>query len=151
MQNKEIIEAFYSAFSRGDWQEMGSYYHNEVTFSDPVFGELRSTEASKMWKMLLSRKDASPKITFANVKANDQEGSADWQAEYFYGPKKRKVINKINAEFTFEGGKIIKHKDSFDLWTWSKQALGPMGYLLGWSPFMKGKIRKMARGRLDNF
>ena len=37
-------------------------------------------------------------------------------------------------------GKIIKHTDIFDLWEWSKQALGVSGYLLGWSGFMKNKI-----------
>jgi hypothetical protein len=34
------------------------------------------------------------------------------------------VINIIQAHFHFQDGLIIKHTDDFDVWKWSKQALG---------------------------
>ncbi len=130
---------------------MVAHYHKDVVFKDPAFGKLTGNKVAKMWEMLLSRKEAALKITFSNVKANDVEGSADWKAEYLYGPKKRKVINQVHARFIFKEGKIVEHIDSFNLWKWSSQALGPIGYLIGWTPFMKRKIQKFANKRLNNF
>ena len=55
------------------------------------------------------------------------------------------------ATFEFEDGKIIKHTDDFDLWKWTKQALGFLGYLLGWSSFMKNKIQSKTTILLSNY
>ena len=38
--------------------------------------------------------------------------------------------------------------DTFDLWRWSRLALGPKGAALGWAPFVKKAIRSQA---LRNF
>ena len=48
-------------------------------------------------------------------------------------------------------GLITEHTDQFDIWKWSRQALGLSGVLLGWSNFMKVKIRKMASKNLGKF
>ncbi|HPM68974.1 MAG TPA: nuclear transport factor 2 family protein, partial [Piscinibacter sp.] len=36
-------------------------------------------------------------------------------------------------------------------WTWSRQALGTPGLLLGWSGFLKDKVRAKAAGNLAAF
>jgi len=91
------------------------------------------------------------KINFENVVTDEQKGSAQWTAHYTFSPTGKKVINKVSAKFEFKDGKIIKHTDEFDMWKWSKQALGLKGYLLGWSDFMKNKIQKQANARLKKF
>ncbi len=45
--------------------------------------------------------------------------------------------------------KLLNNTDEFDLYKWSRQALGFPGILLGWSGFMKNKIRSNARKQLD--
>ena len=130
---------------------MGSYYHKDIVFQDPAFGKLNGKKAIKMWEMLLSNKEAAPKVSFSNIKADSKQGTAEWRAEYFYGPQKRKVINQVHAKFSFKEGKIIEHSDSFNIWKWSSQALGPIGYFIGWTPFMKSKIQKLANKRLNKF
>ena len=57
----------------------------------------------------------------------------------------------IDASFKFENGLIADHRDSFDLYAWARQALGPVGVLLGWSPPVHAKIRSQAREGLDEF
>jgi hypothetical protein len=42
--------------------------------------------------------------------------------------KQRPVVNRISAQFYFQDG-LIRHTDDFDIWKWSKQALGLTGYL----------------------
>jgi hypothetical protein len=58
------------------------------------------------------------------------------------------VHNVIDARFTFVAGRITRHVDSFDFWRWSRQALGPAGALLGWTPMLQGAVASRARASL---
>lgn len=151
MINKEIIEQFYTAFSEGNANKMTACYHKDIIFQDPVFGVLEGDMAIQMWMMLLSQKKNDTKVSFSNIEASSINGKAQWTAEYYYGDKKRKVINKVSANFKFKDGKIIEHTDDFDLWKWTRQAMGLVGTLLGWTPFMKNKIQKTTNQRLKDY
>lgn len=130
---------------------MVNCYADDVVFTDPAFGELHGNDAKNMWRMLIASSKGKIKITFSDVKAEGQTGSANWVAEYIFSKSGRPVINRISAEFEFENGKIKRHKDHFDLWKWSRQALGWKGYLLGWSSFMKNKLQQQTRGLLNAY
>ncbi len=149
MNNSELIETFYTSFSNADFKGMVECYHEDIVFEDPAFGKLKGERAAKMWEMLLSQKKSDIKISFNSIEATTENGKANWVAEYYYG--KRKVVNNISANFKFKDGKIIEHIDTFDLWKWTKQAMGTTGYLMGWSSFMKNKIQKTVNKRLDKF
>lgn len=151
MENTELIKKFYTAFSKGNSKEMTECYHKDVVFKDPVFGEISGERANKMWEMLMSQKNESTTVSFDNINSSEDIGSANWVAKYVYGDKQRKVTNEVSAQFKFKDGKIIEHVDTFDLWKWTKQALGAPGYLLGWTPFMKNKIQKTINGKLDEY
>lgn len=142
--NEELITKFYTAFANADAKTMSECYHPNVHFIDPAFGLLKDGEVSKMWEMLIFRSKGNLKIEFSNIKADDFTGSAHWVATYNFSKTNRNVVNKISAEFTFQDGLIIKHIDNFDVWKWSKQAFGPMGYLLGWTGFFQDKIQQQA-------
>lgn len=139
--NASLIEAFYKSFAKGDAEGMVSCYDPNIVFTDPAFGTLKGDDAKNMWRMLVANGKGQTKISFDNVKANDKTGSANWTAAYTFSQTGRKVINKISASFEFSNGKIIRHTDHFNLWKWSRQALGWKGYLLGWSSLMKNKIQ----------
>lgn len=151
MNNEELIEKFYTSFSKADAKGMTECYHENIVFQDDAFGTLKGERACKMWEMLLSGGPGKSKISFNNVEATNESGSANWRAEYHYGEKQRKVINNIHANFKFKDGKIIEHIDTFNLWKWTKQALGPAGYLLGWTSFMRKKIQKTTNDKLNDF
>ena len=151
MSNSELVSKFYEAFANSDSRAMAECYHENIMFKDPAFGQLKGERAGKMWEMLLSRAKGELKVEFSDISADEETGNALWVATYFYGPKKRKVINHVSASFKFKEGKIIEHVDDFDTWKWSKQAIGLPGYLLGWSGFMKNKIQKTTNGLLDKF
>ncbi|CAN5808087.1 nuclear transport factor 2 family protein [soil metagenome] len=151
MNNQEIIQNFYTAFSKGDAEGMISCYDPAIIFTDPAFGELKGEDAKKMWRMLIERSKGEIKITFDNVKADERSGSANWVAEYKFAQTGRKVINKIKAVFEFRDGKIIRHTDHFSMWNWAKQALGFKGFLLGGTSFLKARIQKQTNGLLKNY
>lgn len=150
MDNSQLIENFYTAFQNKDWKGMQACYHSEIQFSDPVFPNLKGKKAKAMWHMLLAA-STDLDITFSDVQASHETGKAKWEARYSFSRTGRKVHNIIEAEFQFKDTLIIHHNDTFDLWKWSKMALGTSGLLLGWSSFMKRKIRQMASKSLDHF
>lgn len=149
MDNKQLIEKFYTSFANGDAEGMVSCYAADVVFTDPAFGSLKGDDARCMWRMLMQNKGV--KVSFSNVTANDKTGSADWVAEYTFSRTGRKVVNHVSAQFEFSNSLIVKHTDSFDVWKWAGQAMGPVGWLLGWTPFMRNKIQQQARGLLARF
>lgn len=148
--NAQLITNFYTAFNNRDPKSMIACYHPQVVFTDPVFQTLQAKEAKTMWAMLLGRSQ-DIRVEFSNVQANDTTGSAHWDATYTFTTTGRKVINRIDAAFEFKDGLIYRHTDSFDLWKWASQALGPRGQLLGWAPPVQNAIRATARKGLDAY
>lgn len=151
MENSAVITRFYTAFSNSDAIEMISCYHDEAVFEDPAFGKLNRKEVAAMWKMLLERSKGNLKVEFKDVVSDGNLGAATWIATYIFSQTNRKVVNTIHAEFEFKEGLILKHKDNFDIYKWSKQALGWKGFLLGWTPFMQNGIQQNAKKALSNY
>jgi ketosteroid isomerase-like protein len=152
--NEELIHTFYTSFQQLDADGMKACYHNAVTFSDPVFPQLKSEEVGAMWSMLidaLRKSNTGWKLEFSNLVANETEGSCRWEAHYVFSLTGRKVHNIIDARFTFKEGKIIEHTDSFDFYRWARMAFGLTGVLLGWTSFFKRKLQNKTNSRLESF
>lgn len=147
----QLVEQLYQAFQNNDSAGMVACYHPEATFEDPAFGQLQGKEVGQMWTMLLERGGGDTEITFSDVQADAEKGSAYWEAKYLFSKTKRKVHNKIQSQFTFKDGKIFTQKDTFDLWRWSSMALGLPGTLLGFTSFMRKKIQSQSRGLLKKY
>lgn len=145
-----LIERFYSAFGRRDHAAMAACYQPDARFSDPAFGELRGDEVTAMWRMLCER-GTDLEIAFRDVEASGDRGSAHWDADYTFSATGRRVHNEIDASFRFRDGLIAEHDDRFSFWRWSRQALGPAGAALGWTPLLRGKVRGQARAQLREF
>ena len=148
--NEALLNKFYTYFQQRDPDSMTACYHPEIVFSDPIFQTLKGGRAIAMWHMLIgSSKDM--KVTFSDIKADDQQGTAHWEATYSYGPAQRQMHNIVNAQFRFQDGKILVHQDTFDLTKWAAQALGIPGRLFGWTPFIQQTIRNKAAQALDSY
>lgn len=148
--NAQLLHTFYSAFQRRDADTMARCYAASAHFSDAVFTDLNGPEVTAMWRMLTGRaKDFS--LEFDSIEADDQQGRAHWVARYTFAATGKPVINDIQAAFRFRDGLIVDHKDSFDLYRWSSQALGASGRLLGWTPFMQKALRRKAAKGLAEF
>ena len=148
--NEQLIRTFYQSFQNKDYKAMQYCYAEDAIFSDAIFKNLDSKQVKAMWEMLIKRgKDFS--LTFDNIKAGENAGSAEWVATYTFSATNRKVINHVKANFVFENNKIMKHSDDFNFYKWSRQALGLPGLLLGWTPFFKSKVRRSALNGLDAY
>ena len=150
LSNIELITQFYRAFQNMDAEGMAACYHDDVVFYDPAFGELKGDRAKSMW-LMLCRDGGDLKVQFSGVSAMDKGGSAHWEAWYKFSPTGRSVHNQIDAQFKFKDGKIIEHRDDFDLQQWSGQAMGLLGRLLGDTRFFQKVLQKQTNKVLDKF
>ncbi len=148
--HEALIHRFYVAFAARDGAAMAACYHRDLVFHDPAFETLNADEAGAMWIMLCGRA-TDLAIAVSDVKADDSTGSANWDARYTFGRARRPVRNQISAEFRFRDGLIVGHVDDFSFWRWSRQALGMIGLLLGWSPWLRRRIRAEARRGLTEY
>ncbi|WP_255066994.1 nuclear transport factor 2 family protein [Lacihabitans sp. LS3-19] len=150
MNNAELIENFYRAFQSKDYISMQNSYAPDATFSDEVFQNLNGVEAGKMWEMLI-KAGKDMELKYQILESKDDTIKARWIAKYTFSKTGRMVINDIKAEFKIKDGKIIRHRDKFDFYKWSRQALGFSGLLLGWTLFLKNKVRATAMSGLKKF
>ena len=148
--NAALIRQFYAAFEQKDYATMQSLYHDDASFSDPVFQRLNAAEVRAMWEMLINA-GVDLKVSFGGIRVDEVFGMCRWEARYTFSRTGRKVHNIIDASFEFKDGKILVHQDTFDFWRWTRQALGMPGILLGWTPFMRNKVRATARNGLKKF
>lgn len=148
--NIALIERFYRAFQSLDADAMAACYAPDVRFEDPAFGVLFGREAGDMWRMLLHRASDFA-LTFDGIESLGQTASANAVARYTYSATGRPVVNEIRTRFAIRDGLIFEQTDTFDLWRWSRQALGPAGWCFGWTPPMQQAIRKKARRALADF
>jgi len=145
--NTAIIEKFYQAFQRKDPEGMIECYHPDIEFSDPAFGTLKGVQVAKMWKVLCKNgKDL--RVEYSDITTHDNCGTVHWEAFYTFSTTGRKIHNKIEAEFHFLDGKIIRHQDSFNLRKWAGMAFGLKGWLLGGTPFFRKKLQERTRKML---
>lgn len=146
----ELLDRFYAAFGRRDGAAMASCYAPDATFTDPVFRGLSGREPGAMWRMLTER-STDLTVDLVDRTASGGSGTAHWVARYTFGQTGRPVVNDVRSTFRFADGLIAEQRDVFDLSRWSRQALGPVGLLLGWSPPVQGGIRRRARASLDRY
>jgi ketosteroid isomerase-like protein len=146
--NEQIIRRFYTAFQQLDYTTMQDCYSSQPVFSDPVFGLLQGDEVGAMWEMLCKNaRDFS--LTFGDIQLLDEEyATCNWTATYSFSATGRRVVNNIKAHLRIEDGKITEHTDKFDMWKWSRQALGLSGWLLGWNNIIASRVHAKAKANL---
>jgi len=148
--NEKTIHDFYTAFAAKDYQTMQACYAPDATFGDPVFLALSAKEAKAMWELFCT-KGKEMEISFGPVESSGEKVKTRWTARYLFSATGRRVVNVIDAEFTFREGKIVTHRDHFDFAAWAGQALGLSGKLFGKTAWLRNKVRKTAAGNLRRF
>lgn len=153
--NAELLNRFYTAFADLDAETTVDCYAADASFQDEVF-TLRGREmVAAMWRMLCAatrdKGGDAWALESSAISADERSGRAHWEARYRFSATGRRVHNRIEARFEFRDGLIVRHRDRFDFWSWSRQALGPAGWLLGWSPMLRRKVQARAAANLAAF
>ena len=154
--NQTRLDHFYAAFARLDADAMAACYAPGAQFDDEVFSLRGHEPVSAMWRMLCEATQAKNrdawKLAYSGIEADDRTGKAHWEADYRFTAARRKVHNVIDSVFEFnEAGLITRQRDRFNFWTWSRQALGLPGILLGWNPSFRVMVKRQAEVNLENY
>jgi len=150
--SRATIERFYVAFARLDADTMQACYAPAAAFDDEVFSLHGREQIGGMWRMLCTATKAKGLAHWKLELSEVTERSAHWDAHYLFSATGRQVLNRIDAQFEFDAdGLITRHRDRFDFWAWSRQALGLPGWLLGWTPLLRNKVRAQAANNLRRF
>jgi len=152
MAPDETVARLYTAFAAHDASTMAACYADDAVFSDPVFPRLRGQTIGAMWRMLIEGSKGDLAVTHGNVQRAGDVVLARWEARYGFGPGKRRVHNVIDARLRVNAaGLIVEHEDRFDLYRWSRMALGLPGVLLGWAPPLQTSVRSKAGAQLKRY
>lgn len=154
--NQVTLEKFYNAFSQLDADTMATCYASDAQFEDEAFSLRGHDEVTSMWRMLCETTRAKAladwKLVYSGVQADFKTGQAHWEADYRFTATGRMVHNAIDSVFEFnDQGLIARQYDRFNFWKWSQQALGAPGLLLGWTPFLRNKVKRTAAANLHKF
>jgi hypothetical protein len=154
--NEQSLTRFYAAFAALDAPTMATLYADDVQFDDEAFSLRGKREVVGMWTMLCEATKAKGRdvwrLEYSGIQADGSTGQAHWEAYYRFSATGRMVHNIIDGEFTFNAqGLVVRHRDRFNFWRWSRQALGTPGLLLGWTPLLHNKVRATAAGNLQKF
>ncbi|MFI5448029.1 nuclear transport factor 2 family protein [Polaromonas sp. UC242_47] len=154
--NQHTIEKLYDAFAHLDPGTMAQCYAADASFDDEVFSLRGHQQVTGMWHMLCDATQASGRevwrLDYSGISADATSGQAHWEADYRFSATGRMVHNVVNSRFTFDAQGLIRTQlDAFDFWAWSRQALGTPGLLLGWTPFLRNKVRAQAAANLQKY
>ncbi len=151
--SRQTLERFYTAFQQLDGKAMQACYAPTARFDDEAFSLQGAQEIGAMWRMLCEATQTQGREHWRLDFQIGADGcSAHWEAHYLFSATGRLVHNRIDATFSFDGqGRIASHRDRFDFWRWSRQALGLPGLLLGWSGGQRNKVRQQAAKNLARY
>jgi ketosteroid isomerase-like protein len=150
--SEATIHALYAALDRHDGEAAAACYTDDAVFEDPAFGRLTGGAVRDMWRMLAERSaDLAVTLGDHGVAADGRTGWAHWSATYTFTDTGRKVLNEIDARYTFADGLISEQVDAFPLRRWGAQALGTRGAVLGLTPLLSRGVQKQARANLDRY
>ncbi|APR80774.1 Ketosteroid isomerase-related protein [Minicystis rosea] len=144
---ERVVARFYEAFARHDFAGMACNYDPNVEFTDSIFGTLKGKRAFAMWAMLV-RPGQDLVVVHSQVRTDGATTRAHWDAHYTFPflAFNNKVDNAIDATFELKDGKIVRHRDQFDLRRWMKMALWPFG-----GAASEATVRGAVQSRLDDF
>jgi SnoaL-like domain len=148
----ETIQKLYAAFAALDAKGMAGCYADDASFEDEAFSLRGRHQIGGMWSMLIEGIKKQGRKDWKLDVSGITETRAHWEPTYRFSSTGRLVHNIIDAEFEFDSQGLIKRqRDRFSFWRWSRQALGLPGMLLGWSGFLRGKVKRTAARQLEKY
>ncbi len=150
--SEALIRRFYDAFAALDGAAMVACYHDQISFSDPVFPDLRGTEPGAMWRMLTgaAARSGGMRLEYRIAYADERRAQVLWEADYLFRGGRR-VHNRVRSTLTVWDDAIVRQVDEFAFWAWSRQALGVTGWLFGGLPPYRRAVQRAARTQLERF
>jgi hypothetical protein len=127
-QASAVVNNFYESLGQHDTDAMTAAYDPKANFHDPLFGQLTGRhEVMEMWNTILPGIDPKKMHSDHEIesvtprKDGSYEVKLHWDAHYEL--RGRHIDNSSETTMIVKNGKILDHKDDWDLDNWTRQAL----------------------------
>jgi len=158
MTDHDVVKDFFACYQTHDYKGMQDCLHLDSQFSDFAF-DIEGADVFAMWEWLCTRENKETGerpveiLSFGNIRSGRRDNivTATYELRYRFGDTGRRVQYSIDAEFLFDDGQIIRHRDDGSMKTWARQALGPPWSWFHGTEFFRNRVRRRARERLDRF
>lgn len=139
----EIVKEFYEALNKRDYKIVNGLYHSEAKYRDEIF-DFNGIEIHALWyNATLPEMDISVKLE--SIREEGDKVITEWEMRYTLDIIKRRINLKEKGVFEFKDEKIYRHTDTYDFWAWCTQAFGAIGRVMGWSNWLRNRVRNQAR------
>ncbi len=146
------LRQFYADFERGASEACLAQLHPKVSFRDPFFGERKGAGVVAMIRMLCAGRTPDRRFEVHSVSVHDAtHATVQWTAHYTFTLTGRRIANCISTPVELREGRLYRYEDRFDTWAWHRMAFGPLGWILGWTPLLTGRVSATLDRRLASF
>jgi len=141
--NTEKVKEFYEALSRNDYEALIRLYHPDATYTDELFS-FKGKEIHALW-YAATRPAMKLEVECLAIEEVNDRVQTKWKMGYTLDVINSRIELEEIGIFVFEGEKIMEHSDEYNFREWCTQAFGIIGTLLGWSSWLRNRVRKQAR------
>lgn len=156
MTNRDVVNAFLTAYQQHDFRAMHRCLDPDVEFHDLAFESIKGADVRAMWQWFCvrtaTRKNPVDVPGFQIMRADGDTVVAEYWVRYEPGEGKH-VNYIIHSEFTVRNGLICRQVDEpvISNLEFGRMAMGVPLCLLALTPFFKPAIRGKMRKKLDDF
>ncbi len=148
--SEALVRRYFDALARLDGEAMAQCLHPMVSYSDPVFADLRGDDVGWRWR-LMTRGASDMHLAYDIVRGDARKAQVQWQARYRFAGSARQVSNKVLTTLTFWDGTIVRQIDEYDFARWSRSSAGVLAWAVCALPGARAALQRRALHRLRAF
>ena len=141
-----LLARFFGALAARDTARLANCYHPLVTYSSPVFPDLRGVLPVAMWRLALERA-TDLRVDWDVAFADPRKAQVKWTGRWLDGTSERRLA--VASTLSIWDGRIVRHVDEFRFPAFAAQAVGLPGRLLGWHGPWRRRLQRRLRARLE--
>jgi SnoaL-like domain len=124
------VEAFVRAIGTQDRQALQACYHESVSYSTPLFPDLRKELVLDAWDLIYQGME-SLRIEHEFLFADERKAQLAWRCTYLRDG--RNVVFPGVSTFSLWDEKIVRQVDEWAFPSWARRQFGLKVWLFAWS------------------
>jgi heat-inducible transcriptional repressor len=142
-----LVARFFGALAARDAAGLARCYHPLVSYSSPLFPDLRGPLPAAMWRLGLARADRL-QVRWDVVFADPRKAQVNWTARWADGSAQRRLT--VATTLAIWDGRVVRQVDEFRFPAFAAQALGLPGQLLGRVGPWRRSVQRRARAAVES-
>jgi hypothetical protein len=142
-----VVERFFLAYSKADPVLMSACLHPQISYSDPLFPDLRGVRVGLRWHWQL-RHATDFKLQKQIIFLDERKAQLKLDIAYLW--HRRAVHHQVLSTLTIWDDMIVRHVDEYPYWQYAKQAQGLAGYVFGGFGWAQSVVQRRAAAAVED-